>query len=231
MLNKPQCRSEKRQTKVNEFMEKLVVFGQSDRKFPENFAQVKPFCSETREMIAYIEDYLKECFQPDIQSLANILIYTLKRHIRVFCNKRSNNLRLKKLLPLMPCINEQVQRYPQCIRTMMNKTSELIASQIEDRSKIKYVCCYYAEFIDCGDNFLESLPCAKKDRELLLDFLRGLSSDIVRFGCNEYHENSDRCTQLPTISLSSDKPRPKYYTSVLALILDMINSMDTLWIE
>ncbi|KAI7691501.1 hypothetical protein SSS_01624 [Sarcoptes scabiei] len=140
MLNKPQCRSEKRQTKVNEFMEKLVVFGQSDRKFPENFAQVKPFCSETREMIAYIEDYLKECFQPDIQSLANILIYTLKRHIRVFCNKRSNNLRLKKLLPLMPCINEQVQRYPQCIRTMMNKTSELIASQIEDRSKIKYVC-------------------------------------------------------------------------------------------
>lgn len=83
----------------------------------------------------------------------------------------------------------------------------------------------------CGDKVLESISCIpSSDRELLLDFLRGLSNDIVSLACSDYNEYTNRCEQLEPLEYSTN-PAAMEYESILNIMIEMIESLDTLWIE
>lgn len=90
-------------------------------------------------MVAHIEKYLEECFEPDVQKLANVVLYTLKRHLRIFCSKKPNNRKIKKLISIMPCFNKNVKG-DQCLERMVNHTAALIPLNLAGKTKIKYVC-------------------------------------------------------------------------------------------
>ncbi|KAH7640898.1 uncharacterized protein LOC124495421 [Dermatophagoides farinae] len=226
ILDKPQCLERQRMAQVDLYIERMIGFGRRGRPFPENGAQLKPYCNETRVMVKYIDEYLHECYERDIQKLANIVLYTLKRNIRYFCNKKPTNKKLKNLLKLAGCLNTRIKD-DDCIVGMMNSTSALIPSGISSKEKIKYVCCYYAELVRCGDEWMDTIPCIHNDKEIALDFLRGLSSDIISVACSDYNEFTNRCDHLKPLELKQHQlAKRKKYGSILNIMIDTIESMD-----
>nr|XP_027206072.1 uncharacterized protein LOC113799608 [Dermatophagoides pteronyssinus] len=223
ILDKPQCLEPQRMAKVDRYIERMIGFGGKGRPFPENGPQLKPYCNETRVMVSFIDEYLHECYEQDIQKLANIVLYTLKRNLRYFCNKKPSNKKLKNLLKLASCLNTRIKD-DHCIMSMMNSTSALIPSGLNSKEKIKYVCCYYAELVRCGDEWMDTIPCIRNDKQIALDFLRGLSGDIISVACSDYNEFTNRCDHLKPLEIK--QTNRKKYGSILNIMIDTIESMD-----
>lgn len=80
----------------------------------------------------------------------------------------------------------------------------------------------------CADRKVEQLNCDKNNnnKELIMDLLRGITSNFVNFACGDYTESTNRCESLgpqPTAA----KPVTKTYYTPIFLLVDLMESMDS----
>lgn len=77
----------------------------------------------------------------------------------------------------------------------------------------------------CIENFLDKFPCARKDREIILDFIRGLSGNMIDVMCGDYNETTNKCSELKVPHIPSVKVKRDYKTFIFVLI-DLVESME-----
>ena len=87
---------------------------------------------------------------------------------------------------------------------------------------------FYVDSLKCSDGFLESVPCIRKHKELMLDFVRGIFGSMVDIMCGDYNENTTRCEELEPLPKSRNHSRKQYNNFVFLMIdlLDTIKSFD-----
>lgn len=88
----------------------------------------------------------------------------------------------------------------------------------------------FVEAIRCAENALETVPCAKGQSHLIMDFIAGLYTNMVNFMCGDYTDESNKCDELgpqPVVSAKSVKAK-KQYLSPLFPLIDLLQSMKQL---
>lgn len=77
----------------------------------------------------------------------------------------------------------------------------------------------------CLEDRLDSVPCARNSREIIMDFIRGLSGNFVDFICGEYNESNTRCEEIgpPPAPLV---PVKKRYATFIFVLVDLMESIE-----
>lgn len=135
---------------------------------------------ETTTLVNQIEGFFKKCYKKEILDMANVLVYSIKSNVRQFCRKKTK--KLTKLLENTPCINTVIQDN-RCIVLFANNTKQLIPAKMSDQSKIRHTCCFYVESMRCSDEYLDALPCIRDNKEIMLDFVRGIFGSFIDVMC------------------------------------------------
>ena len=81
------------------------------------------------------------------------------------------------------------------------------------------------EVMNCVENYLGSISCARNNLHIILDFIKGLSGNMVNFACGEYVESTTKCEELGPIPKIIVKNNKKYSTFMF-LLIDLMESME-----
>lgn len=73
---------------------------------------------------------------------------------------------------------------------------------------------------------MDSIPCLRDQKEMINDFLRGLTGNMVDMMCGDYNEHTTKCDDLKRPVLPNRKPKRSYQTFMFVLI-DLIESMES----
>ncbi|KAH9410293.1 hypothetical protein TYRP_010051 [Tyrophagus putrescentiae] len=136
-------------------------------------------CSESEKLINELSEFINKCYQPEIRDIGRILIFSVKNMIKQFCKKRSK--KLSKLFPIAQCINSQVNN-DRCMRNFIQHTATFQYLP-DDAKKLPYTCCEYNAALECIEQMIESIPCAAKDLQVTMDFVKGLFGNMANFAC------------------------------------------------
>ncbi len=142
--------------------------------------------------------------------------------IKQFCKKRSK--KLSKLFPIAQCINSQVNN-DRCMRNFIQHTATFQYLP-DDAKKLPYTCCEYNAALECIEQMIESIPCAAKDLQVTMDFVKGLFGNMANFACGEYSESTTRCQELgPPPKMQIPQKKSKKYETVMFVLIDLLESM------
>lgn len=179
--------------------------------------------SESESLINELSLFINKCYKPEIRDMVKILIFSVKNMIKQFCKKRSK--KLSELLIVAKCVNEEITN-DRCMHNFINKTSTFQYLS-DDKKKLPYTCCEYNAALNCVENMIESIPCAAKNIQVTMDFVKGLFGNIANFACGEYSESTTRCEELgpPKVPLSLTKP--KKYETFMFVLIDLLESMES----
>ncbi|KAH9375316.1 hypothetical protein HPB48_018964 [Haemaphysalis longicornis] len=117
------------------------------------------------------------------------------------CN--SSSRKHKVYLNSVKCINKAGPSMQSCIKAMfvdLHRASETPAHQ-----QIPYSCCYYQEFLECGEKALTENcdhPAAKEFFNDIIDHVLGESLNVVCI--NMFKKGTGTCETLPTLSTVND---------------------------
>lgn len=95
------------------------------------------FQRETSQLLEKGTRFLKACYRKEMQDIANLIIYSVKSTMRMFCRKRSK--KLDALLAATPCFNRHLRPDDGCIMQFVNETKQLIPIK-QHNLKIPHTC-------------------------------------------------------------------------------------------
>lgn len=221
--NKSHC-SDRYMRRTDRNVAKLMGLGPHGRLFPENQQQLKAYCRETSQLVEKIEGFMKNCYPKEVQDMANLMIYSVKSNVRLFCRKKTK--KLIKLMEQTPCINREIVRDDVCLKKFSNDTLALIPWKGDDQTKMKHVCCNYVASMQCADDYMENVPCIRNNKGLMMDFIRGIFGSVVDVMCGEYNEYTNKCKELsPAPQFKLENRRT--YESFIFVLLDLFDTLNT----
>lgn len=185
---------------------RLLTAGPNGRPVPENFEQLKPFCTETKQLTTKLESFIGRCYSKEIGRFARIALYSVKKSVNTFCSaggRRSKRLQ-QFLTKANPCINKHLRHNDSCIVRFIEDMQATFG--VEDRLKIPYLCCHTLASLQCLETELDRHQCGRQHHELIMEFVRTNTDDFFAIGCSEYADSSDRCRSL--------KPLPRMPSTV-----------------
>ena len=136
LTKKPGC-SEADQRRVDQIAAKFYAPGPNAPYFPTNYAELRPFCREIRNVSKTIESFMTRCFTKEVVQYAKIIFYTVNRQMRNYCTKRSK--RLSSLLKIAPCINRHLRTETICLDNWLKDFSRIPDLEV-DKDKIIHGC-------------------------------------------------------------------------------------------
>lgn len=194
----PEC-NKKRIDQMDQSVIRMIGVGRGGRKFPTTKEEAKTFCKETDRITSELEEFNKDCIVNEAQKISNIFLFSMKRAYKPICSKKKTK-KQQKLLEASKCLNQFIEKIP-CLEEFANRTRNIIPYDVS-KDKIKYMCCYFADAIKCGQQIFDEHKCMTEDhKDTLLDLIRSISGDSINFGCGDYTEETDRCSTV--------KPPPK----------------------
>lgn len=94
-----------------------------------------------------------------------------------------------------------------------------------DKLKVPYTCCAYAQAMECVETGLEKIPCARAQLPIVLDFIKGFFGNMANTACGSYTESTTKCEELGEPPKVTVKKAKKYNTFMFVLI-DLMESME-----
>ncbi|KAH9506083.1 hypothetical protein DERF_010830 [Dermatophagoides farinae] len=168
--NKNSC-GENRKIHIDLIVQQFLMFGPNGRKFPETMSQLPKFCRESSDLLEEIRDYFEQCENEYNRDLAKIVLYSLRRMIRIFCHRKQNkrpSRKLKRLIAASSCVNRYRLEFT-CLDRYTERSWPLIGAQIDT--------------MQCMDDFNDSRECLHNDRDLFHEFVEQIFSNVINVFC------------------------------------------------
>ncbi|KAH7638603.1 hypothetical protein HUG17_2636 [Dermatophagoides farinae] len=218
--NDDECSADVRE-KFDNNVAKLMSLGPNGRHWPETEPEHDDYCAETKRLNQHLDDYKTTCSSGPSKEFASIILFSLRRVTRQYCRKTAANKRKHtKLFAMYTCSNQLSNQTGECLEKYIDSLlSTVKLSTIEQ--KIPYTCCNYFELLKCTDDVFHSEVKCADSSETFQEFVRTIFDDIINVACGDYVEFSDKCQQLPILSLPVQRKNQKRPKSILIPLIEI----------
>ena len=139
-------------------MAKLLVFGQTGLRFPENAQQFRPFCTEAIRILDRITKYANTCLNPFGRNSAKVILHSLDQEIRSLCKTGRLNKRAKSLLSAFKCANQGKSKFHKtCYLTLIDKFMGTMNAHVQMRIPITCWLVYALFYTESEYNYKNNL--------------------------------------------------------------------------
>lgn len=95
---------------------------------------------EVNSLTKRVEKFFQTCYEKDLQDVANLFFYSVKRTQRFYClNGKKNSKKLNRLLTVSDCYNKYLKDDDKCLVKFINETKQLINYDLHN-VKIPHTC-------------------------------------------------------------------------------------------
>jgi len=208
--NKIKCDSENRH-KADSCADKLWFVGKNARKFPETQNQMQKHCKQTTNLIKCVKDFTDNCAKGVQKQLANVMLYTVKMNQKQYCTK---SVKRDEVVSFSFCGNAIRDASSDCMEEFLNGLGK--AKEVDSKNRVPTACCSFHQMKSCIMKAARKLGgpvCTDKPIENLERYIDAMAGNTLNLMCNEYEEDSDKCSQLPSF------PKNMKHTKAASIIV------------
>lgn len=166
------------------------------------------------------ESFAKKCLRGVAKALVLFTTGAALDEYNSVCNTSSR--KHKVYLNSVKCINKAGPSMQSCIKEMFAALHR--ASRAPADQQIPYSCCYYQEFLECGEKALTENCDHPAAKEFFSDIIDHVLEEPLNVVCmNKFKKGTGICETLPTLSSENeDEAGEKGFIESLAKIAENI---------
>ncbi|XP_054155299.1 uncharacterized protein LOC128953803 [Oppia nitens] len=180
--------------KLDNIFAKLVIIGDSDRKFPKKIEDLPMFCNASLEMIKIVDQYNQRCNKQLNKQVMSLSVHTARTQMANVCKSGKKQ---DQLMAAFPCATKSNKSVNKCMTRLIDA---MIGAQNLQNDKLKIYMIIIA---------LSHAPPGAMTRQKVLNLL-----------CGDYEEDSDKCRTMKTPKRLKSQKRTKSFFLPLTQLLD-----------
>ncbi|KAH9395276.1 hypothetical protein TYRP_020840 [Tyrophagus putrescentiae] len=217
------------QEEMDELILSIMPFGNPTVKPPTSVDDLPKFCSVFGKALHRVEDTNKRCGKGNFKNLINVLVFTVKKHTKEICNKRSlqskeMSLKKKTFLKLSSCTTSGNEQLVKCAD--ISKSKILAVESAEKSKKLPLLCCELIQIKKCIFKTLTVQPgCDTEEAAgMVKDFVENFGAGSVASACGEFRTEA-RCLSEPGLVYPKLKESQRVPKTFIAPLLAVVSNI------
>lgn len=110
----------------------ITTFGKYGRRFPEQKAQLEPYCREMRIQLKEMETLVKGCYEGQTKQFMSIVVFSFRNVVKHSCGRRAER-RIKDLMAMGRCANSKNKTISGCVENYVDKLQGTLLAKQDKR--------------------------------------------------------------------------------------------------
>ncbi|XP_077536412.1 uncharacterized protein LOC144148774 [Haemaphysalis longicornis] len=169
-------------------------------RLAETAEDLQDHCKLFKGQMQCIENFANKCLNGLPKGIITLMIEGAADEYKGLCN--TTTAVHKEYLDSVKCINNAGPEVQTCMQDFFVALHRAATAPVNQQ--IGYICCYHADFMECGEKALTSkcnLPAAMKFFNAIMDKVIG---EGLSLACTKYKKGSGACEALPALSTEND---------------------------
>lgn len=169
-------------------------------RLAETAEELQDHCKLSKGQMQCVEGFASKCLQGLPKGVVTLMIEGAVDEYDGLCN--TTTTKHKEYLDSVKCINNAGPEVQTCMQDFFVALHRAATAPVNQQ--VGYICCYYADFVECGGKGLTSkcdLPAAMKFFNNIMDKVIG---EGISLACTKYKKGSGACEALPALSTEND---------------------------
>ncbi|XP_054155311.1 uncharacterized protein LOC128953815 [Oppia nitens] len=209
--------NDKTRISMDKNINKLIVVGQKNLKFPVNEIQLRPYCNLAFKTIDQVGVYNDKCLPKFGRDSARVIMHAISAELRAVCKLGRLTKRARELLTAAPCANAGLKNWQKCYQILVTKFTGIVNAPAKQR--LPMGCCNFQHLIQCLTDEAENVKqCTRKTVDFVLKYLNKMIDPLLNLICGDYGQPSDKCDAMVRLTPNITKGQTTYKSFMMPLI-------------